>query len=120
MTGATRSDGDGRGESLSLDAILELLSQYQRREMIRHLRDAPGNVHSVDELVAHLADVERRRPGDSPGEDHLLSVLVHIHGPKLEAAGLIDYDLPSREVRYHPNERIERALDLIDELDEEL
>lgn len=112
-------DGGRGGDDLPVDQIIELLGQYQRREIVRQLRDAPGEEHSVDDVVAYLQAVERDRSGAAPGKDHLLSVFVHIHGPKLEEAGLIDYDLPSRDVRYYPDERVEELLDQIDEWVEE-
>lgn len=99
---------------LSVDDILEVLSNHQRRAIIQHLCDAPGQVHSIDDVVNHLKDLEQQRYDTSPGEDHLLSVLVHIHGPKLHEAGLIDYDIPSREIRYHPNEQVEQILEQIE------
>jgi DNA-binding transcriptional ArsR family regulator len=107
-------------DELSLDFILELLSHYQRREIIRHLRDSPGQLHSLDEIVSHLSQLEREQTGAVPGEDHLLAVIVHIHGPKLQEAGLCDYDIRSRELRYMPNEAVERVLDMLDELAEDL
>lgn len=107
----------GRGR-LSLDQILELLGQYQRRAIVRHLRDSPARATPIDEVVDFLADLERERTGEAPGEDHLLSVLMHIHGPKLEEAGLVDYDVPDRDIWYYPNERVETLLDRIEEWEE--
>lgn len=107
-------DGGAPETPLSLDDILEVLSNYQRRAIIKHLRDSPGDLHSLDEVVDHLKKVERERHGESPGEDHLLVVLVHIHGPKLRELGLVDYDVSTTEVHYHPNERVERILEQLE------
>lgn len=104
----------------SLDAILELLSQYQRREIIRFLHQADDDEYGIDRVLDHLAHVEERRTGEVPGEDHLLSVLVHVHGPKLEEAGVLDYDGKHRRIRYYPDDRIELALERIEELEAEL
>lgn len=106
MTGGGRRDGGPPERSLSADDILEVLSNYQRRAIIQHLRNSPGQVHSIDEVIDHLKDLERQEHNQSPGEDHLLSVLVHIHGPKLDEAGLIDYDVPTREIRYYPDGKL--------------
>lgn len=108
-------DGGSELDELSADQVLELLGQYQRREILRQLRDSPGQNHSIDDLVAYLQSIERRRTTPIPGDNHLLSVIVHIHGPKLEEAGLVDIDTPSGQLRYHPNERVEEMLDYIDE-----
>lgn len=118
MQRKTLEDGGQRGEQLSTDQILELLGQYQRREIIRQLRDSPGRDHSIDDVVAYLESIERSRNTTVPGENHLLSVIVHIHAPKLEEAGLVDFDVPSRDLHYYPNERVEEMLDCIDEWDE--
>lgn len=117
---ADESTGDVEAGELPLDEILELLSQYQRRAIVRYLAAAPAEELGIDEVIDHLAAVERGRGGDVPGEDHLLSVLVHVHGPRLEAADVIDYDGQRKVVRYHPNERVELALDRIDDLVAEL
>jgi hypothetical protein len=117
----TGSEDDSQGERvLSIDEILEVLSNYQRRGIINHLRDTPGHVHSIDEVMHHLKHIEQQKYGESPGDDHLLSVLVHVHGPKLEEAGLLDYDVPNREISYQPNETVERILDDIDAIAEDL
>lgn len=114
MSDQVTVDGGRSEEELSLDLILELLSQYQRREIIRYLHDSPGQDHALDELIAHLADLECKRDGEVPGSDHLLSVLVHIHGPKLQEAGMITYDVEDGVVRYHPDERVEQILEEIE------
>ena len=113
MPSDARTD-DAGGRDRSVDEMLEILSNYQRRAIVRHLRDSPGHVHSIDEVIAHLREIEQGKQGGPPGEDHLLSVLVHVHGPKLEESGLVDYDVPTREIRYYPNERFERLLSRIE------
>lgn len=105
--------------SAALDEILDVLSHYQRRSIIQHLRDAEGRRHALDEVITNLQDVERQAHGEAPGEDHLLSHLVHVHGPKLDDAGLIDYDVESRVVWYHPNEKYEQLLEQIETTAEE-
>ena len=117
MAEKTLEDGGRSGADLSTDQVLELVGQYQRREIIRQLRDSPGRVHSIDDVVAYLESIERGRNATVPGENYLLSVIVHIHAPKLEEAGLVDFDLTSRELRYYPDERVESMLDCIDDWD---
>lgn len=119
MASNVRADGD-REEPLSLDRILELLSNSVRREIVRFLRDSEGNVHDLDDLITHLLEREREQPGPAPGRDHLLSVLAHVHGPKLAEAGLCEYDLRSRQIRYYPDERVETVLDAVEGVAEQL
>ena len=119
MPQKTLQDGGRGGEELSADQILEVVGQYQRREILRHLRTTPDRDHSLNELVSYLESVERQRTTTVPGQDHLLSVFVHIHGPKLEEAGLVEFDVSSRDLQYYPDERVEGMLDCIDERLEE-
>lgn len=110
------ADGGRASDPQSLDTALEGISHYQRREIIRYLRDSPGNVQNLDGIIDHLIDVERQRGGSIPGEDHLLSVIVHVHAPKLDTLGIISYNITSGEVQYHPNETFERLLEQIDKI----
>lgn len=114
MNKKRRADGGRATDPQSLDTALEAISHYQRREIIRYLRDSPGNVQNLDALIEHLIDIEKERGGSVPGEDHLLAVLVHVHAPKLDTLGIISYDITSGDVRYHPNEKFERILEQID------
>ena len=113
MSYTVRRDGGSGGGRLSIDEILEILGDHQRRAVVRFLRDARGRTHSIDDVISHLRDHERRESGESPDRDRLLSLLVHVHGPKLEQAGLVDYDVRSSEIRYYPNERVEQLLEQI-------
>lgn len=113
------TDGGRASDPQSLDTALEAISHYQRREIIRYLRDSPGKVQNIDDIIEHLVDIERERGGSIPGEDHLLAVLVHVHAPKLDTMGVISYDLTSGDVRYHPNESLERILEQIDAIADE-
>lgn len=112
-------DGGRASDPRSLDTALEAISHYQRREIIRYLRDSPGNVQDIDDIIEHLIDIERERGGSVPGEDHMLAVLVHVHAPKLDTMGIISYDITSGDVRYHPNETFEQILEQIDAIAEE-
>lgn len=114
MSWTLRSDGGSSEQYLSLDDVLELLSNYQRRAIISYLRDSSGHVHSITDVVNHLRKVEREQHGTGPGEDHLLSVLVHVHCPKLQELGIAEYDATSMEIRYYPTEKVERMMEVID------
>lgn len=119
MAYKVRRDGGSGGGRLSIDEILEILSNHRRRAVVRFLRDAHGAVHSLDDVISHLREHERRATGESPDRDRLLSLLVHVHGPKLEKAGLVEYDVRSSEIRYHPDERVEQLLERIGAVAEE-
>jgi len=105
--------GGHQADQLSLDDVLDILSNYQRRAIIEHLRDSSDHSHSIDGMVDKLRSVERARQGIAPSDDYLLSVLGHVHGPKLQKLGLVEYDIQRMEIRYYPNETVERTLDAI-------
>ena len=115
MSRELRTDGGQHLDRLSVDEVLKLLQQCQRREILRHLRDAPGREHSLDDVAAYLESVERSMTTTAPGRDHVLSAIVHVHAPKLEDAGLVDVNPATRTLHYYPNERVEALLDYVDE-----
>lgn len=102
---------------LSVDLVLEILSQYQRREILRFCRDAPTNTFPMHQVITHLRDIEAEQNDEEPGTDHLQSVLIHVHGPKLDAVGLVEYDIGEQYIEYFPNEQIETALEHIDRME---
>lgn len=114
-----RNADGGAFESRSIDAVLEVLSHYQRREILRHCSDGPKNRVSVQQLIGHLKEEEAKRTGEEPGTGHLQSVLMHVHGPKLSEAGLIEYDVENQYIEYLPDEQVETALKYIQSIEDE-
>lgn len=111
-------DGGVSGER-SIDSILEVLSHYQRREILRYCSQVPKNKVPMQQLIVHLKEVEAERTGEEPGTSHLESVLIHVHGPKLSEAGLIEYDVENQYVEYIPDEQVETALRHIQSIEDE-
>ena len=91
--------------------------QSQRRAILRYLSEQENQVCSLEALIDHLIAVERERTDEVPGEDFILSLLVHIHAPKLEEAGLVNYDIPEQEIEYLADEKFERFLAQIDDIE---
>lgn len=113
----TADDGDRSGSedaSLTLDAVLDILSHHQRRDLLRLFHDSSTRTVDFEECVSHLLERERRRMGKVPGPDHLRITLRHVHLPKLGEMGLVTYDESAETLRYHPNDSVESWLDLID------
>jgi len=91
-----------------MDRMLEVLSRRQRRLALLTLRGT-DRCRQTDLLMR-----------DSEGRDPEIE-LVHTHLPKLEAAGLIDWDRETGEVTRGPNyEEIEPLLELIEDHADEL
>lgn len=92
------------------DELFECLADPSRQRVVRHLREHGRS--SVDDLaaaVAGAADEDRRVERTRLG-------LHHNHLPKLEAAGVLEYDQASETVR--PTDRIEAADALVETVGE--
>lgn len=96
--------------SLSIDATLALLSNFDRRCILSYLTDQSDGCATVDELVDYLVARKAERSGTRPSHDHVLTTLHHVHVPKLADAGVVEYDARSQEIRHRGNERLERWL----------
>lgn len=77
-------DGEPQARSSDYDLIFELLANEQRRRILHHLVDDP--VWEVDALVDQLVETASRSRTD------IACSLRHVHLPKLEDAGIVDYD----------------------------
>lgn len=113
-----RSPGDNGSASeeteLSLDAILDLLSHHHRRRMLQLLRDDTEEAVPQDELISELRNQEADRTSQQPSWDHLSAVLHHVHDPKLSEVEVISFDESEGVYHYHPDERLEKWLELIE------
>jgi predicted transcriptional regulator len=87
----------------SLDTLLTLLSEYQRRRVVTELvEDSP---RSVEELVDTAARGDART---------LEIALVHEHLPKLQEAGFIEWETDTGTVRRGPEfDTVETVIGLI-------
>lgn len=88
-----RTDGAGRGSrSRPLDAIFELLVAQRRREVLYVLYRRPGPI-TVSELTDEVASVEETPP------ERVATALHHVHLPKLDERGVVNYDAEAGTVR---------------------
>ncbi|MFC7138401.1 ArsR family transcriptional regulator [Halosimplex aquaticum] len=104
-------------DDLSLDACLEVLSNHQRREILRFFHDSDTDHAPVDELITEIIDAEANVTGKRPGHDTIASTMFHIHLPKLADAGVLDYDTRNLEVTYHGNAKIDELYAAIREFE---
>ncbi|WP_135302749.1 DUF7344 domain-containing protein [Haloarcula amylovorans] len=94
---------------------VELLASRRRRTLLGLLIDAERTDHSLESLATAIAQTERES-GLGAIPSHRVAVsLYHVHLPKLDAAGVLDYDRETNRVRYCGDERIEAWLAAIDE-----
>lgn len=91
--------------TLTTETAFEVLAHRHRRAILRHLADTNGTV-SFDQLAEALL-------ADAKGVGSLNEAQIqlhHVHLPKIQQAGLIDYDAPDDTVRYVGNELVEDLL----------
>lgn len=88
-------------DKLSPDLVFEILSNTRRRMVLRYLRRYDGLV-SVEELVSEIAALQNGVDVEDLTQQQRKRVYVSLyqtHLPKLEEAGLIEYDDDAGEVR---------------------
>lgn len=71
----------------------------EHRHVLSYLREKEGETASFVELVVHLAGEESSR-GDASAVERIAVALYYVHLPRLEEAGVVEYDRRSRTVRY--------------------
>lgn len=89
--------------SLDLDEVFDILSDRRRRYVLHYLADAPTGVVSLNDLADQVVRWETEYTDYSPPDDHRQRVVVdlhHVHLPKLDRNGVVDYDTRSETVRY--------------------
>jgi len=101
---------DTNQTTLGQDEAYELLSNARRRFVISYLRSQDGRV-PLNELSQSLAAWENDIPVDETGDQikRIYVSLYQTHLPKLEEAGLIEYD------RENSTLEIRREADRLDE-----
>ena len=58
LSGSGGSETGPTEVQLSIDAILELLADWRRRDLLERLVGAPTATATIDELIEHLAERE--------------------------------------------------------------
>jgi len=100
MTNSEQAD-----RTISSDDVLDALGDVQRRKLLVRLLDH----NPQDDTPAVVADSEQDR--DAMGR---LVSMRHVHLPKLEEYGFVEWDQKTHEVRKGPNfEEIRPLLELL-------
>ena len=95
-----------------LDATFDALANPRCRVALRHLAECDDAL-VVDDLVAHLAG----EFDEAASETRLGTSLHHTHLPKLDDAGLVEYDPDCGLVRLRDDSRFETLAPAIDALE---
>ena len=83
---------------MNKDLVFEILSSARRRRLLYHLYNRNG-VATLRELAYDVAVDETGEPVEDEVEKRLYISLYQTHIPKLEDAGIIEYDSDTREVK---------------------
>jgi len=86
----------------SQDTVFELLAKEQRRHLCQYLSGTDERILSLTEIAEAVA------PRVESSEERLAVTLHHQHLPKLDGAGMVDYDSRSKTVRYRGQPSIEK------------
>jgi hypothetical protein len=106
-------------ERRSLDVLLDVLADEQRRCLLAYLLDRDAIVESFENLTDGVIEELERRRGVRPSREVIGTDLRHRHLPRLADVGALEYDPRSRTVRFHGHERLERLYERIQSLEEE-
>jgi hypothetical protein len=105
----TPGHGCDCGLDPTLDDVLRALSTWRRRCVLYQLARADDGVASVERLATTLAEA-------GPGADdpqQLRAILYHQVLPQLAAAGVVEFDTRSDDVRFRPDGLPENLLQCV-------
>lgn len=88
------------------DELLTLLADHHRRATLAYFQKSADDVASVDELSAELTR-------EDYGDEDVTTRLHHSVLPKLDAAGVVDYDGRSNTVRYRGHAKLETMVEFV-------
>lgn len=92
------------------DELLTILADTKRRAILISLQELPGDVATVETLADELTT------RDHGGDEAVEVALVHSDLPKLDAAGILDFDKQDMTVRYQAVPEVEQLLGYIADL----
>ncbi|MBX0323143.1 hypothetical protein EGH21_08895 [Halomicroarcula sp. F13] len=105
------ADADSDTGLLPDAECIDLLSSNRRRILLRALVDADEREHSLESLAATVAQTEQGTDLADVATHRVGVSLHHVHLPKLDDAGVLDYDRETNTVRFYGNDRIETWLE---------
>lgn len=103
----TRSGSDDP----SLDTVFDLLGDQRRRLLLRFFYVNGFDTATFDEVASYIMRWESRMGGrPQPSKDDVELALIHVHLPRLESAGVVEFERSTATVRYESSESLERIL----------
>ena len=95
----------------SLDVVFDALADRRRRYTLYYLHGISDGVATIDDISASV--LAREPTPDDPDEHsrRVKTALQHVHVPKLEDLGVVEYDPRSETVRYWSQPALEEWLE---------
>ncbi|MFC7138679.1 hypothetical protein ACFQMA_02365 [Halosimplex aquaticum] len=117
--GTPAYDDETEGDRPYIDTVFDALADWRRREVCQFFRETDVSTATVDELAMLLAACEPAGLGETDGRTHeeFATELTETHLPRLDAAGVVDYDDRSDTVRYWGQPTVEKWLEHVTEVD---
>jgi hypothetical protein len=115
--GAERESDESVVESQPfIDGVFDVLSDWRRREICQFFIDTDADTATVSELAILVAGC---RPASASNASHgeLVTDLKERHLPRLDAAGVVDFDSRSGTVRYWGQPTVEKWLEHVAAVD---
>lgn len=105
----------------ALDVWLDVLADPRCRYVLHYFTKTVGQVATVDELATSLHASGKLRPTrpERAAEDYVTVTLHHTVLPKLDEAGVLDYDARTQTVRYREHPALERWLRAVETFDDD-
>lgn len=98
-----------------LDRLFDVLAEPRRRHVLSYLSEIEADAVGLTELIAAVVSREPDPEGETDHYEAVAIDVLHVHLPKLEAPGLLEYDARSRTVRYYGHPQLEEFLALASE-----
>lgn len=99
-------------KSKPIDNLLEAMADELNRRVLASLSAGSDDVVSLNELVDGVVS-----GSDGRDAERVAIRLHHVSLPKLDEAGVLDYDAEENVVRYSPTPDVESLLDYLRERD---
>lgn len=93
--------------------ILETMSNYMRRNILRYLIMNDGDVFSTEEIANHINASFFGRKTQFESRKEIIVSLHHNHLPRLKELGILEYKPESKEVRYWGHDLVEGMLEVV-------
>ncbi len=118
-TNTSQRDDSSPSPNLSLDTVFDILSHSYRRLILSYLSQTEDDLATVADLVSFISkqESETETSMQCTQDDTVRVALQHNHLPKLDDAGVIEFDTRSETIRYWSHPKVEKYLSVLDSME---